>query len=79
MPAVDQDWASNVGVVLPSVATSLTDAWELLRTDVVASPNFDGMVLFHEAPLIGPALDPTFVTSMQCDPVVATQRRRLRR
>jgi hypothetical protein len=79
LPAVDQDWVSNTGVVLASIVTSFTAALESVRTDILASQNFDGMYLFHDAPLIGPAIQPTLITSLNLDGVCATQRRRLRR
>jgi hypothetical protein len=79
LPAADQDWVSNTGVVLPSIVTSISAALENVRTDILASVNFDGMHLFHDAPPIGPALPPTLITSMNLDGVVATQRRRLRK
>jgi hypothetical protein len=78
MPAVAEGWADNVGNVLGSVITDFTAKFESVRTDILASPDFDYMCLFHDSVSTTTIPGPTAISSLSCDPVVATQRRRLR-
>ena len=72
VPGVREGDVDNVGVVLPATVTALNTSAATLLAGLVTDGN--PMVLFHsEAPFT-----PPFVQTMLCQPVAATQRRRLR-
>jgi hypothetical protein len=48
------------------------------KTSIDACAAFDGMYVLHNLPIASPSIPPTKVTSLLVDPVIATQRRRLR-
>lgn len=75
-PGVTEAAVDNVGVIAPGTLAAyqaLADDW--LETFGFANPGVGNMVILHSTE---PAT-PTVVTSLRVEPMVATQRRRLRR
>lgn len=68
----------NVGVITGGALTSyqakMNGHFVELQNNAIATP----MVILHSSGGQSPPGDPTVVTSVQCDNVIATQRRRLR-
>lgn len=79
LPGVPEGSVDNVGNVLAGTLTGFNAALATWRTDIAADVNFVGMVVLHDDASISPTPAPTLVTSISMDPVVATQRRRLRK
>ncbi len=74
MPGVNSGVANNAGKITPAQITTFTSAWELMRTNVTALGDVDGLVLLHESA----PFTPTPITEFVVDDRLATQRRRLR-
>jgi hypothetical protein len=83
MPGVIEGSCANNGVLDGAHRASLQNIWTaFLARFGAAGPLGDvNMVLLHNGPLLSegdPLYEPTLVTSLFVDPVIATQRRRLR-
>jgi hypothetical protein len=79
LPGVRETVTSSGGIVDPAwlaVVQSSMNNWLAAIENVVGVIR---MVILHTAPVIGPVLNPTPVTSLEVDRLVATQRQRLRR
>lgn len=72
---VGETEVDETGTITPAVVTSCTTAFSNLRT-ALTSNGLD-LCILHSSGLTPPG-DPDLVTSVACDPRVATQRRRLR-
>lgn len=79
LPGVAEGWANNIGEVLTATVTDFNNSLADMLAGIIASANFVGMALFHDDDSLTPLPDPTLIQSLTLDPVIATQRRRLRR
>jgi hypothetical protein len=78
LPGVPESLVSDAGVLTPVRVTEVTNALEAWRAALVASVAIEEMVILHATSLLSPTPAPTPVTSLVCQPLIATQRRRLR-
>lgn len=78
LPGVGESVIDGTGVLDPATKAVFQTRLTQFLTDLEASPNIAGMVLFHDSLGAGAALPPTPVTSLVIDNRCATQRRRLR-
>lgn len=75
IPGTPSTLVSNIGVVTASHVTAAQTAMNLLMSSgLFTASNTDAAVLFHETP----PFTPSVITSLDVQPIVATQRRRLR-
>lgn len=82
-PAIGEARVDHLGNVAGATVTALQAAMTGLLTNLSGGssgvyPNTP-MVLLHSTPKVGVAGPPTLVTSLVVDPVISTQRQRLRR
>jgi hypothetical protein len=75
VPGCPEDQIGPTGLILGAHLANLQLAFTSLYDDLVATTNIGNLVIFHD----DPAPLPTTITSLFVDPLVATQRRRLRR
>lgn len=81
LPGVAPEGAvDDVGVLAPASLTSAQNACNLWFNNLAtgAADEITPMVLLHNEGIVGSTV-PSLVTSLQISPVIATQRRRLRR
>lgn len=77
-PGVPESAVDEQGLLTLAYRTAVTTAYELMRADLIALPNIDGMVILHEQGTPGASV-PTQVSNLACQPIVGTQRLRVRR
>jgi hypothetical protein len=80
-PGVLENSVNDQGVIDASQIAGQNTAFANFLAEFDTNPTFRGMFIMHSYPpgTNGPLLPPTKVTSLICQPVIATQRRRLRR
>lgn len=78
LPGVQESQVDNVGVVISGKVTALNTRLAAMLTDLAAFSPSLGMFVLHDSAGAHAADPPRQVTSLTCDSVVATQRRRLR-
>jgi hypothetical protein len=80
-PAVQELGVSDLGILDNGQLSAINTAFGNFLAVLDSSTTFAGMYLLHSFPpgSSGPFLAPTRVTSLICQPVIATQRRRLRK
>jgi hypothetical protein len=78
LPGVGESDVSNVGVLTTTRINNLNTAYANWLAAVKASIPVEEMVILHSLPAGTTTPLPTTVTSLVCQPVIATQRRRLR-
>lgn len=76
-PGVDETEVDNLGALSSATRTAWSTALAAWLAAIAAVAGVDSMVLLHGPGLTIPPV-PTPVTSLTLDPVIATQRRRLR-
>lgn len=74
VPGVAGGGVSGNGVITEGVLLSVQNAIDEFYTLVLLIEDIENAVLFHS----GETPDPSPITSLACDPVIATQRRRMR-
>jgi hypothetical protein len=79
LPGVYESQVNNIGQVDSGVITALNTSLAAFRNAVRAAADVEEMVLFHDSAGAAAGELPYFITSLDTDPVVATQRRRLRK
>ncbi len=78
LPGPAEGEVDNLGQVGIATQNSWNGALSSWRTDISGSASFLGMCILH-GPGVSAVPAPYFVSSLSLDPVIATQRRRLRR
>ncbi len=78
LPGVGEGTIDGVGRIDPAQMAALNNLGTNFLAGVRASASVAEMVILHSLG-ISPAGPPTVVTKITCDPVIATQRRRLRK
>jgi hypothetical protein len=78
LPGVSEANVSNTGVLAPARVAQINTALSNWRAALEANTGILYMVILHGTSLNSPTPTPTPVTSLACQPVIATQRRRLR-
>jgi hypothetical protein len=78
-PGVFEAAADTVGAVTAAEQAEWNTALGNWRTAIAAVTAVEGMVLFHDSAGAHADEPPYLVTSLTLDPIIATQRRRLRR
>ncbi len=78
LPGVGETTVGDNGVLTASRIAEVTGAMQAWRSALVTSADVDEMVILHSSSLLSPTPTPTPVTSLACQSVIATQRRRLR-
>lgn len=78
-PGVNEDQVNNNGTLDGAALTSWNTALNTWLSDILVVPGCNGMVLLHDDGGAGAALPPYAISTLQMDPVIATQRQRLRR
>jgi hypothetical protein len=79
LPGIDEAQVSATGVITAATVTSIQSGLNNFLTAVIGEANVTNMVILHQGIGDVPALAPTVVTNLVCDPLISTQRRRLRR
>jgi hypothetical protein len=79
LPGVDEGRADNTGVIPSATQSSFNTALATWLTTLAGKTNITGMWLLHDDQGAGAGLSAYPITGLQLDPVIATQRRRLRR
>lgn len=79
LPGVPEGSVDNVGNVSPGTVTGLNTALASWVADILNASDFEYMCLFHDSLGSAALVVPTPIASITCDPVIGTQRRRLRR
>jgi hypothetical protein len=79
LPAVPEIQVGETGILTAVYVSSWNTELATWLADIAAISQLDGMELLHNSPGAGAALAPFPVTSLTMDPVIATQRRRLRK
>jgi hypothetical protein len=79
LPGVGESVVDNTGNVSAGKLNGLQTALNLFIVELADGPDIEDMVILHNSPGAYALAAPTRVTSLVIDPVVATQRRRLRR
>lgn len=77
-PGLVESEVDGVGTILASAVTRLTTMLNSWKATITASPQLGQAVLFHEAGAT-PAPGPSTITQFSVSPILATQRRRLRK
>ena len=78
LPGVNEGAVNNSGQVDPTNLAAWQTVMNTFLTDLVATDEVIQMVVLHDSTGAFAAADPAPVTSLVVDPVVSTQRRRLR-
>ncbi len=78
MPGVNDVLIDDKGLLNGTALTGVGNASEAWRIAIEAVGGVDRMVILHTIPVGGVVTAPTPVTVLNVDPVIATQRRRLR-
>lgn len=78
IPGVGEGQADNTGTVVSGTVTAWNGGLAAFLADFVASTDFEYLCLFHDSLGAYALLDPEPLSSITLDPVIATQRRRLR-
>lgn len=79
LPNVQESQVNNLGQLDSGTLTAIQTTLNTFLTNVNGVAGVDTMVLLHNDGGVSPLIDPTAIISLQIDPVIATQRRRLRR
>jgi hypothetical protein len=79
LPGVRENEVDSIGAVTAGTVTTFNTALSNWLTAIFAAAGTDGMVLLHDSVGAFAAVAPYIVTGLNLDPVIATQRRRLRR
>lgn len=79
LPGVDEAQASNIGAINLANVAGLVNSLNTLLTSINSGVTVAQMVILHDSNGVHAADPPRVVTSLTLDPVIATQRRRLRR
>jgi hypothetical protein len=78
-PGVSEGAVNTVGQLVVATKNGLTTTYENFRIALAASPSVVTMVILHDLLGANALHPPRPVTSLSCDAVISTQRRRLRR
>lgn len=79
-PSLAETGVNAVGVLAPVAQNNIEGAfsdWMTALLDPAEFCNLSDLVIFHDGSLVG--LEPTVITQLRVEPVVGTQRRRLRK
>lgn len=79
-PSLSENGVDHVGVLLPGARDNIELAfadWMEALLDPALFCNLSNLVIFHDESL--GAMEPTVITQLRVEPVVGTQRRRLRK
>jgi hypothetical protein len=79
LPGIDESTVNEVGIITAATVTSIQNALNTFLTAVNGNLAVTNMVIIHQGPGDVPFLPPTPVTQLICDPLISTQRTRLRR
>ncbi len=79
LPSVYESQASNLGQVDTAAINGTNSSLAAFLSNVLALPSVLSMVILHDSLGISAPGAPTIVQSLSVDPVIATQRRRLRK
>lgn len=79
MPGVGEGAVNTIGQLTGAIQTSINTSLADFLADLAAAGSVISMVILHDDSGAGAALPPYAVTSLTVDPVISTQRRRLRR
>jgi hypothetical protein len=78
LPGVNDVLVDDKGLMSGTAVNGVNAAADLFLLGIAATVGVERMVILHTKP-IGPVVDvPTPVTTLLLDPILATQRRRLR-
>jgi hypothetical protein len=77
-PGVGEGAVNTIGQLTGAIQTALNTSYADLLADLAAAASIIGMVVLHDSLGAGALLPPYAVTSLIADPVISTQRRRLR-
>jgi hypothetical protein len=79
LPGIDESSVTEVGVLAAATITLIQGRLNTWLTSVNDVVGITQMVILHQGLGDPPAIGPTIITQLIIDPVVSTQRRRLRR
>jgi hypothetical protein len=79
LPSVYESQANNLGQIDSGTIAALNGSVGTFLANVLALPSVLSMVILHDSLGISAPGAPTIIQSLSTDPVIATQRRRLRK